>query len=167
MSSSKIEEELNLTLQKIGRNVLHFQRMESMLKFLTSRAFLQGDAQNLRKNFSKNVTKSSEKTLGNLVKEYIEKIYLGEQKINESQFSVQFRVEADEKFIEERKIALDDIVQQRNRLIHQMLLEFDQTSVASCKKLSAILDEQNEKIKTEYLLIKEQLAALVSAYKQI
>lgn len=167
MNSLDLEEELNLTLQKIGRNVLHFQRMETMLKFLTSRSFLQGDVKNLKVNFSKNIKQSSQKTMGNLVKEYIDKIYLGKQEIDESQFSVQFRVKADESFILERKTALDEIVQQRNILIHQMLSQFDQTSISSCKKLSAALDKQEKMIKTEYMLIQEQVTALVNAYKQI
>jgi len=167
MQSSQLEYELKITLEKIGRNVVHFQKLEQMLKFLISRSFLQGSAGDLKDNFRKNVSKASQKTMGNLVKEYIERIYLGEQKIDETKFSVQFQVKANDEYINERKTALNDIVAQRNKLIHQMLASFNQTSIESCRKLSVALDEQEQIIKSEFLLIQAQTAALVDAYKQI
>ena len=48
---------------------------------------------------------------------------------------------------EQRKIALINLVAERNRLIHQDLLNVDLTSREECEELSARLDEQYTRIR--------------------
>lgn len=55
MNSLELESEINDTLRKIGKNVLHFQRMEAMLKFIISRSGLQGTASTLKVEHEKAV----------------------------------------------------------------------------------------------------------------
>lgn len=165
--STNLQQELNLTLQKIGRNVLHFQRMESMLKFLITRSYIEVNIDEFQNNISDNINKSSKKTMGSLVKEYVNKIYLGQQSIDSQKFSLQFIVNADENFIQERKNELEELVEKRNLLIHQMLSDLDQTSLESCKKLSNALDSQENKINIELSIIQEQITGLICAVENI
>ena len=80
------------------------------------------------------------------------------QEINEAWFSISLKIEGDEAVIEKRRIALEQIVEERNILIHQMLSNFKEKSVESCRELCARLDEQLEKLKPEF----ENLRALIN-----
>lgn len=59
------------------------------------------------------------------------------------------------------------MVSERNRLIHQMLVNFDPDSIDSCQKLIVELDEQNEIISREYTNIQSPGKALYEAKKQL
>ena len=100
--------------------------------------------------FNKQVDKQTKKTMGNLVKEYLDNVYFGNIVENNSVFSFNFSVEADEDFINARTKSLNYLVEQRNLLVHQRLNKFDQSSISSCHELCSELDEQNEKIKFEF-----------------
>lgn len=59
------QSELDEVLRKIGRNVLLFQQMEAMLKFLVSRCSLEGTVSELKSNHEKAIEAVSRQTLGN------------------------------------------------------------------------------------------------------
>lgn len=167
MTSSELREEQNKTLQKIGRNILNFQRMEAMLKFVVSRYDLSGNSiEELKENHSYNVKATSRKTMGNLVKELFDSIYIsGENKqneLNDARFSLSISVETEPESLEMQKKSLERIVEERNHLVHQMLSEFNQSSIQSCIDLSLKLDEQAERLKPEY----ESLLSLIQTFKQ-
>ena len=151
--------ELDETLRKIGRNVLYFQRMEAMLKFLISRSNLEGTASTLRSNHEKAIDAVSRHTLGNLVKGFFDTVHSKRPmepeytEIEETVISSSFRIEADPAYIEQRRAALSMVVEERNLLIHQLLGQLDQTSPESCRKLSALLDAQEEKMWPEYEIL--------------
>ena len=58
------------------------------------------------------------------------------------------RVDADPNYVAKQKKMLDDLVQERNALIHQELADFDPNSEATCRRWITRLDEQNERIET-------------------
>ena len=169
MSHSNNQPEVDEVLRKIGRNVLNFQRMEAMLKFLIPRLDLQGAATELIANNEKVVDVVSRQTMGNLVKGFLSTVYAEktadedtEQNIQEAQFSFSFRIEADPEHIAERKKALEHVVKERNILIHQLLLKFDQTSPKSCREMSEQLDAQAERLHPEY----EWLRAIIRTFRE-
>ena len=156
MNQPPNQSEIDEVLRKIGRNVLHFQRMESMLKFLISRSDLQGSASELKANHEKSVDTVSRQTMGNLVKSFISSVYSGQRpgkepevEIKKPYFSFSFKVDADPKHVAKRKAALEEVVNERNALIHQMLAKFDQTSSKSCSEISGLLDAQAERLRPE------------------
>jgi hypothetical protein len=103
--------------------------------------------------------------LGNLVGEYLDRIYQGAKINNGSAFLMQFSVEADKEFILERKLALENLVAQRNQLVHHKLIELDSKSISSCKKLCAELDKENEKLKFEFEILRGQALSLIESSK--
>ena len=46
---------------------------------------------------------------------------------------------------------LSDLVRERNWLIHSSVADVDLDSVANCKKLISLLDEQDDRLKPHYL----------------
>jgi hypothetical protein len=139
--------------------------MEGMLKILVSRSKLEGKASELRSKHEKAIDAVSRQTMGNLVKSFVGSVYstpaaAGEEsndEIDEAWLGFSFRAEADRAFVEQRQAELGALVEERNKLIHQLLGEFDQTSIDSCRKLGALLDEQAERVRPEY----EKLRSLI------
>ena len=160
---------LDEVLKRIGRNMLNFQRMEAMLKLLISRSRLEGTTEELRANHDKAVDDVSRQTMGNLVKRFVSSVYGGSEETASSEvendqvwFSFSFKIEASPEEIERRRAMLNTIVEERNVLVHQMLGQFDQTSVESCQRLGALFDAQAEKVRPEY----EALRSLLVAQKE-
>lgn len=56
--------------------------------------------------------------------------------------------------------SLSSVVEERNALIHQMLISFDPNSASSREMLSRKLDEQLERVRPEYQLLHSLLAGL-------
>ena len=173
MNSSKLQSELNETLRKIGRNVLNFQRMERMLKFLISQSNMEGTVRTLKPNHDKAVEAVDRQTMGNLVKDLFTSVYQENGKpdeevteIKEARFSMSFKVEADDASIAAQKAALERVVKERNLLIHQQLSQFDQTSLHSCRRLGILLDEQRERIKPEFEMLRSLVFALRDGRKE-
>jgi len=154
------EDAFKLTLEKIGRNILNFQKLETAFKFIIPRCTIHGNKETLLTNFNKQVDKQTKKTMGNLVKEYLDNVYFGNNVENNSVFSLNFSIEADEDFINARTKSLNYLVEQRNLLVHQRLYKFDQSSISSCQELCSELDEQNEIIKFEFEILRGQVLSL-------
>src|SRR5690606_10533759 len=82
---------------------------------------------------------------------------------DEPWFSFYFSIENEEWLLSEQKSALSFLVLERNRLIHQMLVNFDPDSIGSCNALIIELDKQNEMIKREFQDLQELLRTLINA----
>jgi len=152
MEASLIEELRDDVLRKIGRNILNLQRMEVMLKILVVSAGYNGTVSELRdrkKAFDESVARRS---MGILVENLFRSVFSSSsaseppEVFNESWISCHFSVEDSEESVKDFKNALTSVVEERNKLIHQMLCKFDADSVANCREMGANLDLQNERI---------------------
>lgn len=169
MTIPDLQSEQNEALRKIGRNVLYFQRMEAMLKFLVSRSVVEGDSpEELKEHHNNRVETVSRVTMGNLVKSLFSSVYTssddtedGTRQISDKKFSISLTVESTSEAIEQQRTALERVVEERNHLIHQMLSKFDQSSIESCQNLSSVLDAQLDKLRPQY----ENLLQLVKAMR--
>lgn len=173
MNSPELQSEQNKVLRKIGLNVLHFQRMEAILKYLVSRSKLEGSIESLKDIHDKQVDTVSRQSMGNLVKALFTSVYSDNEnsykeltEITEAQFAFSFTVKASNDVIKQRRASLERIVQERNNLIHQMLSDFDQTSIQSCRNLNEKLDEQAERLKPEYKALLDLVQSFNSIAKQ-
>ena len=76
--------------------------------------------------------------------------------------AISFSLEGGKNEAQVWKSAMMEVVNERNRLIHQMLAGFDPRSRESCEELSAVLDLQRERIVPAY----EHLESLVRAIRE-
>ena len=171
MTVTELQYELDETLRKIGRNVLLFQKIEALLKHLVSNANIEGaTVKELKNNHRKKINSVSQKTMGILAKDLFTSVYSDQnnesvtpQRAGEDIFKFSFTIDADPEFVEQRRLALEHIVTERNTLIHQTLSSFDFTSIESCRALNAVLDEQADRIKSEF----ENIRTLVLAMQEV
>ncbi len=143
-----------LALASLGRNVLHFQRLEAQLKLLALFCDFQSPLSQFADNHKKRAESIRMQTMGTVVSELHERLY-GKpsdpettKAIAEASLTFQFRVEADPDHVNRQKQKLSDLVAERNQLIHQDIGDFDPASAESCQHWIKRLDEQNERILT-------------------
>lgn len=155
-----------LTLQKIGRNVVNFQKMEAMLKFILTatnfaapiskvQAHLEGQAKHLRN-----------KPMGVLVEGAAKALHseLPEAPSDTKEIWVRHVFTLSEGGAELRdwRREMKRVVRERNTLIHKMLSSWDPSSLESCRTLCEALDAQRERILPAY----EHLESVAKAIRE-
>jgi hypothetical protein len=147
--------------RKIGRNLLNFQKIELMLKFLVANGFISSPLSELKQVVEERQRVNNKKTMGNLVGEFTENIFPISEKpqkstedIKELHFSFILSVNADFNLYESKMRALKSLVDDRNDFIHHLLPRFNPESLESCIELDRYLDQQREKLIPEYEFLK-------------
>lgn len=146
----------DIVLQKIGRNVVNFQRIEGMLKYILSTTNFKGSIKGLSSVLDRKKQENFQKTLGTLTKDYF-KLFNSKEDMHEypsdrkeQWISFSLKIENEEGTLPQQKAEIEFLVSERNRLIHQMLINFNPDCEESCKSLIEELDKQNEMILREY-----------------
>jgi hypothetical protein len=143
-------------LRKIGRNVVLFQELENILKFLATAqhpSMPLGRAQATREHRAESVRI---KTLGQVAGQVVEELYAGSHaessapaEISEPWLAFSFRIAADPTDVEESRKSLKALIEERNDLVHHLLSRWNLHEPDSCNALSAELDEQRRRILAE------------------
>jgi hypothetical protein len=159
--------------RKLGRNMLMFQHMEYMLKFLVANGRFGGNIHTLKARIEKRRADVNKKTMGQLVGSFLENTYsefedsgdLAESDL--PHFSFDFRIQADEAYYEKRKTTLASIVAERNELIHHLLPRYRFQSDESFLECGKYLDEQCERLKPEITDLEELVKHLIESRKEM
>jgi hypothetical protein len=153
--------------QKIGRNLVNFQKIELMLKHLIANGAVSGYMSELKQIQEKKLEGVKKKTLGTLVGEFVETTFQSGDsspeptaELNEPYFSFSFSVGADADFYESKKRELKSLVDDRNDLIHHLLPRFNPESIDSCLEIRDYLDQQRERLIPEYEYLKSVIESL-------
>jgi hypothetical protein len=156
----------NLTLQKIGRNVVNFQKMEAMLKFILTVANFSvplSTAQSHLRGQSKRVRKRS---MGQLIEQAAKTLHSDAPKappdIKEIWISHSFSLKEGGSKIADWRREMRRVVKERNALIHHMVASWNPHSSKSCSVLCEELDQQRERILPSY----NHLESVVSAIRE-
>ena len=170
IASSDIRDQV---LRKIGRNVVNFQKMESMLKILNTQQGLTGSINEIEGILEKRTKSTSKQSMGQLAGSFVQSAYSNIQQEPPEQkdpqdFSVSFsfRINMEASLVAERKKALRAVVAERNKLIHRWLASFDPNSLDSCEQLRVALDEQHARIMPEFEALKSIVLAVRTMMSQ-
>ena len=150
-----------LALANLGRNVLHFQRLEARLKILVLFCGFEAPQEQFAAAHKERTQSIRKKTMGAVVSELHEQLYGRPadpevtKAITAAHVSFQFRVDADPDYLDQQKKRLTDLVSERNELIHHDLASFDPTSAGSCRHWITRLDEQNERILSQLKAVEQ------------
>jgi hypothetical protein len=174
-----MESELDLikmqdkVFEKIGRNLLNFQKIEQLLKLLIANGRVSGHMSELNEIRERQVEAVHKQTMGNLVGKFVDNTLLSHEEFSqipfepkEPYFSFSFNVKVDADFYEGKKQALKSLVDDRNDLIHHLLPRFNPESIESCLETEHYLDQQREKLIPEYDFLKSLLIGLKEGIDQ-
>jgi hypothetical protein len=162
-----------LALQGIGQNVVAFQKMEAMLKFLVANYRIQGLPSQLDDIREKRNREVDRQTMGRLVDKLFRSMVVdGENEKDElvapaGGASIRMSIEVDAEEHRETREAFQLIVQERNALIHKMLVRFDPNSLASCLEVSKTLDAQRSRLKPHYEYLRSMAKGVTAGYKSL
>lgn len=144
------------TYQLVGRNVLLFQQMEHLLKFILPRSTVSISSETdvpLMVTGRRSAVETC--TLGTLVKRFIAEVCdpndpdptSDAEDVNlTSTVRLRFNAPAER---DVRLQRLDDLVKERNRLVHHLLSEVDFNSLASMRSIQNELEDQYQKVLSE------------------
>ncbi|HKG46796.1 MAG TPA: hypothetical protein VKB02_08725 [Pyrinomonadaceae bacterium] len=141
--------------RRIGRNVVNFQYLEATLRMMIPTLSNKGTLKELQANQDAVVRKHKKATLRPLANAYHERMYgksvtdeePSDDALSEPTFTFGIGLDVPPEKAEERKRALVKVIRERNRLIHEDLLNVDLKSREECEELSARLDEQYIRIR--------------------
>lgn len=174
MMDAEIDTLKNEVLRKIGRNLMLFQQVEHMLKFLLANGVLAGHLSELKPNKEQREQQFQKQTMGQLVGNFLEKTFSRNEevtnvpeKVTEPWFSFRHTIECDSDYYEERKNSLALIVDERNDLIHHLLPKWDTHSSRSCTEIERYLDKQRENILPEFEFLKDVIKTRQEIGKEV
>ena len=148
--------------RKLGRCLLRLQQYERLLKVIVAHGELSGPADRLHTIREQTIACAQKKTMGTLVGMLTESfLTLPPPNEEESQtendagdqtwFSYRYQLEMPAEHYEATKVALKELVDLRNELVHHFLERFDLWSESGCQAANGFLEESYETINRHYL----------------
>ena len=171
---TELESLKNEVYRKFGRNIILFQKIEMLLKFLLANSKISGYIDELRIIQEQQNKIFEKQTLGQLVKQFFENIIFSSAKIDDVpdvlkgvwiNFDCTFP--DDSTVYEEQKKSLALLVAERNELVHHFFLKWDLTLVDGWNSAEYYLDKQYEKIENEFQHLKVLAELLEEGRKDI
>jgi hypothetical protein len=163
--SSEHEYAINQVYQKVGRNVVSFYKLEDMLKRMTASSKMSGVASEFAQKSQKQIEQISKKSLGQVASLFQDNMISGEVDLlndpwpasppNEPLIKIECKISGEN--VEEWKKRMSDLIEERNKMIHQFDQVCDLTSLESCKNAETYLDRTHKSLVLE---IKNMEAAL-------
>lgn len=151
-----LDEYRDEVLRKIGRNMLLFQQLEHLLKYIIANGNFSGYASSIKQEYGRHSSSVKRKTMGQLAGQYTEYFNPDHEKTSsrtenpaKPQISLNFHIDTDQNYYESKKEVMGQIASERNKLIHNLLPAFDPDSEESCMRLQKKLDRQCEKMRLE------------------
>ncbi len=158
----------NDVLQKIGRNLLSFQRAEHLLKDLLKLGGLAVRSDAPEESFGDMAKRVEKMTMGGLTTLFTEThCSPGEPVLpdlpegsNGTLVAMNFSFDFGETGLAERQESFATLVKERNNLVHHLLPGFDQNSLESCSAMAADLDRQHELVSPEIKRLQEDYSTV-------
>jgi hypothetical protein len=142
--------------RRIGRNVVNFQYLEATLRSMVPTLYNKLTITELQARQNEASPKWDKSTFGNLVNAYHDRLLRSKEVLDETvpdevlsepTLTFEFSIEVTRETAAQRRSALVNLVAERNRLIHEDLLNVNLNSSEECEELSARLDEQYTRIR--------------------
>lgn len=137
---------------RVGRNLLLYQGIEHLQKYLVSNARLEGTSTTLRTNRQRRSESVGKLTMGQLVGKFSEDVLTDAApipepaQVDEAFFMSRFTiVPADDDVRERHDAEMRDVLQARNELVHHFLQRHDQLSEDGIRTALAWLDAQHRR----------------------
>jgi hypothetical protein len=150
---------------KYGRNVLLFQELKRMLKYLVANGQITGSVSTIRAKFDKHRESVLKRTLGMVVGDHLDaqEPPPAPSDLKEPHFSFSFRME----YTGEKKAQLEQLVEERNHLIHHFLSDILEDSdgdlIDSWVRAGDNLDTQYDSLK----IATEDIRQVVQEFQEV
>ncbi len=165
-----LKNSLHQVQRKIGRNLLLIQKMEYQLKYIVFHSNISGHPSQLNNIKKTREEKLSKMSMGQVLSQYFDHInpsIENNQEIqniqNDIHISIELNYDISKEEFENKEKLLSDILKERNDLVHHFILDFNGSSIDSCKNMEHKLDEQRKRLLPEL----KHLQTLIQAMKKV
>ena len=142
--------ETDEVLRRIGRNVVNFQQVEHLLKYLNTHSAFRGPASELSARFEKHAATVQKKTMGELAGKLVDNVLRlppddeTPDVIDEIWMGFRFSIETDAEFVDRHDQEMRALVDARNDLIHHFLPQWHSAVDGNTDNALAYLDAQRD-----------------------
>ena len=171
---TEFEPQKNILYQKIGRNVVLFQQIENILKYLLGHIQIEGYASEIQAIGEQRSARISKLTMGQTVGQFVKNVYAESENhwshtnapedLREPWLKFGFTIQG-EGLYERRRKALASIVAERNALIHHIMPTWNLESEDSRLEAEEYLDLQYDRAVSEFNYLKEEVNQLLHNIK--
>ncbi len=136
----------------VGRNLVSFQRLEKILKSLAESRAVVGTLPQLEEQFARRRQITERSTLGNVIPKWLkaargrEPPGLTPKTGDEVFIYFWYQLAIPQDVLNEHAKELDQLLTERNWLVHEGLAEIDFDSDGACESLLARLDDQQKRV---------------------
>ncbi|MFM2058244.1 MAG: hypothetical protein RLY71_2629 [Pseudomonadota bacterium] len=160
--------------RRMGRNLLHFQHIEQLLKFLIANARLEGPLPDLGTILEVRTAKVHTQTMGHLAGRLVDDLYIETRDIagelddqaDDGASGFRFSVLAEPTVVAQDAAELRAVVESRNELIHHFLPRWNPTCIESTRAAMEFLDGQRAKALPVLEQLKSTATSLASMRDQ-
>lgn len=163
----------NEAFRRLGRNLYFFQLIEHQLKHLIVHSAMDGHPEELQTKQAKKAKRVRKASMGNLAEQFTSTVFRGEDdgRVEPSDpskpwFAFSFRIESDERFVQERKKEMRRLVRERNKLIHTAAADIRPDDTDKWIRLGVFLDEQRAELVSEHEKLRLLINNLAKMAKQ-
>jgi hypothetical protein len=154
-------------LRRVGRNVVNFQEVESLLKHLNAHSSIHAPASQILEQMQKQEATVHRVTMGELANRLVPKLQTRDdhevpEKIDEPWLGFTFSVEMDAEFIDLHDQEMAALVNSRNDLVHHFLPRWIAAAKGDTESALAYLDAQME----ETFRMRDRLRAWVNTMNE-
>lgn len=146
----------NELLQKIGRNLLLFQKLETLLKSLVISSRSELDATGLTEKSQKRKDGILKVTLGSVAQQYLDDVHANsesnvstEENSGSIRMITRFYLQRSPVELARKVQSFQSLVSERNEFVHHLQPSIDFSSVDSMTALGESLDSQRERVQAE------------------
>lgn len=143
-----VERSIDEIYKKIGRNILSFQKLENLLKFISIYNSFGTHISQLQVAHKDQIESVRKQTLGQLVSGHLNKKADHEPDVSNEPY-ISFEIEFPSTYFDEKNKTLKAMVAERNDLVHHFFLHYDLQSAKDCQTVDNFLDEQYNRINEE------------------
>lgn len=163
-------------LRAIGRNLVNLQKVESLLRWIVGESEVSGPMPEFAGRRAKRIKKLGKAGLGTLVESFGDRVLttgaaaqsdipeLGPD--DEAHFAFRFQLRMEPDSVIRTRRSLERLVQERNKLVHGLLAQWDQGSMESGRELLLRLEEQHRSIAAEFRTLRQHATILHEARQE-
>jgi hypothetical protein len=163
-----------LVHQKVGSNLLRIQRLERMLKFLTSINGFEAPLATFQCEFAARMKRVERMPFGHLVERVAKAVFTSTQSPMQDHSTVQqamvrftFSIEDTGSLMKDWRKQHRNVVRERNRLVHRFIDDCDLRTVQGCEASVSLLGQQRERLTAAAQSIESMVNAVREAFEDI
>lgn len=166
----KIKKELR---SLIGDTIILFQRYEYTFKSLLTLSLIEGTADSLKSNFRSRLENISKKSLGQLVRQYLEELVdpneseVNHREVESFHITMRFSIETAETSKSDIEAKYKTFVEDRNFIVHHLISELVPGDESSYQAMISKLSVINEKFEKDLQSLIKTRQMIIDGYEHI